>query len=295
MCDSDYGILSSNKGDWSARRAKPMDVNAYLERISYSGPVTPTLETLRELHYAHLLAVPFENLDIHRGVPIVLDEERLFDKIVRHRRGGFCYELNGLFAALLRQLGFKVTLLSARVPIEENRVGPEFDHLCLRVDLDTPWLADVGFGESYIEPLPLLLNAEQFQRNNFYCLDKREDRWRVLRFSPEPGRRPGAAVKTETTCEWRTLYDFTLQPRQLPDFEAMCRHHQTSPQSHFTRNRVCSILTPTGRVTLTGTRLVITENDIRRECPLAGSQDYDDAMQRYFGIRLSNEAAVPAS
>ena len=222
-----------------------MNLDSYLARISYSGPLAPTLETLRAIHYAHLLAVPFENLDIHRGVPIVLDQEHLFDKIVLHRRGGFCYELNGLFAALLRELGFHVTLLSARVPIAENRVGPEFDHLTLRVDLDTPWLADVGFGESFIEPLPLLPNAEQFQRNVFYCLDTREDRWRVLRYSPEPGNQHGVPVLADSASEWRMLYDFTLQPRRLSEFDAMCRHHQTSPESHFTRNRVCSILTPT--------------------------------------------------
>ncbi len=260
-----------------------MNVDAYLARIAYSGPRTPALETLRALHYAHLLAVPFENLDIHHGVPIVLDEERFFDKIVLRRRGGFCYELNGLFAALLRELGFEVTLLSARVPIEENRVGPEFDHLCLRVDLETPWLADVGFGESFVEPLPLLMNAEQYQRNVFYCLDVVDDRWRVLRYSPEAGDKRGVFVGNG---EWRMLYDFTLVPRRLSEFAAMCRHHQTSPDSHFTRNRVCSILTPTGRVTLTGTRLVISEGASRREVPLETNREYDSALQRYFGIRM---------
>lgn len=263
-----------------------MDLAAYLRRISYSGPLEPTLETLRALHYAHLLAVPFENLDIHRQVPIVLDEARFFDKIVRHRRGGFCYELNGLFAALLRQLGFEVTLLSARVPIEENRVGPEFDHLALRVDLETPWLADVGFGESFIEPLPLLPSAEQFQRNVFYCLDQVDGRWRVLRYAPEGGSRHGIPVKSDPDCEWRMLYDFTLIPRALSEFGAMCLHHQTSPASHFTRQRVCSILTPTGRITLSGTRLVITEDGTRRELPLPAPEDSDLALQTYFGIRF---------
>jgi N-hydroxyarylamine O-acetyltransferase len=268
-----------------------VDVNAYFRRIAYSGPLEPTLDNLRAIHYTHLLAVPFENLDIHRGVPIVLDEERFFDKIVRDRRGGFCYELNGLFAALLRELGFRVTLLSARVPIEENRAGPEFDHLTLRVDLETPWLADVGFGESFIEPLPLLLNAEQYQRNVFYCLDQHEGRWRVLRYAPEEINQRGVPVETTATWEWRMLYDFTFTPRQLKEFAGMCRHHQTSPESHFTRRRVCSILTPTGRITLTDSRLVITEGTQRREVPLATAQEYDVALEKYFGLRLG-EAAV---
>ncbi len=268
-----------------------MDAAAYLRRIRYSGQLQPSLETLRALHYAHLLAIPFENLDVHRKVPIVLDEGRFFDKIVLQRRGGFCYELNGLFAALLRELGFRVTLLSARVPVEENRAGPEFDHLALRVDLDTPWLADVGFGEAFIEPLPLLLNAEQFQRNVFYCLDEHEGRWRVLRYAPDPALQRGVPVKADPASEWRMLYDFSLAPRRLSDFEGMCRHHQTSPESHFTRRRVCSILTPTGRVTLTDTRLVVTEGAQRRELALTATGEYDAALQQYFGIRLDQAVA----
>jgi N-hydroxyarylamine O-acetyltransferase len=120
----------------------PACVDSYLNRIGCSGAREPTLDTLRQLHLAHVSSVPFENLDIPRR-PIVLDEAALFAKIVGRRRGGFCYELNGLFAALLRELGFRVTLLSARVPNAEGRPVPEFDHLVLRVDLAEPWLADV--------------------------------------------------------------------------------------------------------------------------------------------------------
>src|SRR4051812_10193641 len=92
-----------------------LDVHAYLERIRYHGPLDPTAETLRRLQVAHLLSVPFENLSIHWGEPIELDDEALFEKIVVRRRGGFCYELNGLFATLLRALGFDVAMLSAGV------------------------------------------------------------------------------------------------------------------------------------------------------------------------------------
>src|SRR5215207_11196611 len=113
---------------------RPMDIQAYLRRIHYRGDLTPTATTLRELHRAHLLAVPFENLDIHLGRPIVLDQDALFDKIVTRRRGGFCYELNGLFALLLRELGFEVTLLAAGVARADGGFGPEFDHLTLLVE-----------------------------------------------------------------------------------------------------------------------------------------------------------------
>ena len=88
--------------------AEIMDISSYLRRIDYSGSREPSTDVLHKLHQAHLLTVPFENLDIHLGHPIVLGEAHLFNKIVNHRRGGFCYELNGLFAALLRELGFEV-------------------------------------------------------------------------------------------------------------------------------------------------------------------------------------------
>src|SRR5574341_1384060 len=114
-----------------------MDVTTYLNRINYRGSTAPTAAALRGLHLAHLYSVPFENLDIHLGRRIVLDEASFFDKIACHRRGGFCYELNGLFAALLRELGFNVTLLSAGVyEAEHDRFGPDCDHMVLLVQLE---------------------------------------------------------------------------------------------------------------------------------------------------------------
>ncbi len=251
-----------------------MDIRAYLDRLDVYCPASPTLETLRELHYAHLLAVPFENLDIPER-PIVLDEERFFDKIVRRRRGGFCYELNGLFAALLRELGFRVTLLSGRV---DNGKGAgstmrEFDHLALRVDLDEPWLADVGFGESFYEPLPLAANAPCDEAGMKYWLERGDDaRWRVLSKRGQNGN--GAKV----------LYDFTLTPHPLSDFGGMCRYHQTAPESPFMQRKVCTRLTPTGRVTLANMRLIITENGSRQERALAGEREYAEALREHFGI-----------
>src|SRR5690348_5853237 len=110
-----------------------MNLPAYLDRIAYTGSVAPTAENLNLLHRAHLQHVPFENLDIAHSRPIVIDPDVFIRKIVEERRGGFCYELNGAFAALLRAIGFHVTLLSGRVPKRDGSDGPEFDHLTLRV------------------------------------------------------------------------------------------------------------------------------------------------------------------
>jgi N-hydroxyarylamine O-acetyltransferase len=126
------------------------------------------LETLRGLHKKHLLSVPFENLDIHLGRPIVLSEEAFYEKIIRDHRGGFCYELNGSFAALLTRLGFKVTMLSARVASRSGGFSPEFDHMTLLVAFKGRWLVDVGFGDSFTEPKRLDYSGLQSDNGRVY-------------------------------------------------------------------------------------------------------------------------------
>lgn len=249
-----------------------------MQRIGQQGPLAPTIETLRALHQAHLLSVPFENLDIHLGRPIVLDEAAFFRKIVEERRGGFCYELNGLFAVLLRALGFDVTLLSARVARPDGDFGPEFDHLLLLVQLEERWLADVGFGESFREPLRLDEPGEQAQPHGVYRLTRDGDDWTYWSRDPAQG--------------WQARYRFTLQPRRLTDFAEMCRYQQTSPQSHFTQKRICSLATPSGRISVSGTRLILTEHGQRQERELASEAEYESALREYFGIDL--HPATPA-
>ncbi len=130
-------------------------VGRYLDRLGLGTPAGPDASVLCALHQAHLTKVPFENLDVHLGVPITLDPGALADKVLGRNRGGFCYELNGLFAELLTALGFRVTLLGARV-WGEHGFGPPLDHLVLRVgcaDDPAEWLADVGFGAHSLFPL----------------------------------------------------------------------------------------------------------------------------------------------
>jgi N-hydroxyarylamine O-acetyltransferase len=247
-----------------------MNLQAYLQRINYAGPLDPSIETLAGLHQAHLLAVPFENLDIHLGRPIIPDEAAFFRKIVEERRGGFCYELNGLFAALLRELGFDVTLLSARVARESGGFGPEFDHLTLLVQLEERWLADVGFGDCFREPLRLDEQGEQCQRMGSYRLAKEGIGWVLWELSKEAG--------------WQPQYQFTLQPRRLADFAGMCHYQQTSPESHFTQKRVCSLATPEGRVTLSDSRLIVSQNGQREQRELSSQAEVESALRSWFGV-----------
>jgi N-hydroxyarylamine O-acetyltransferase len=250
-----------------------MDVPAYLARINYHGSLSPSADVLRDLQRAHMFTVPFENLDIHIPREIVCNEDRFIHKVVNEHRGGFCYELNGAFAALLRALGFSVTLLSARVPCADGSDGPEFDHLTLRVDLDEPWLADVGFGDSFLEPLRLQSGLEQPQGDRVYRIVAAGD---VLRCEVKDGP------------AWKLEYLFTLKPRQLPEFAEMCRYHQTSPESPFTRKRVCSRATPEGRITLSNGKLIETRNGQRQERALS-DEEWKSKLQELFGVICPGE------
>lgn len=247
-----------------------MDAAAYLQRINYDGPVTPSAETLRQLHLAHLLSVPFENLSIHRREPIVLDDAALFEKIVRRQRGGFCYELNGAFAALLRALGFRVTMLSAEVANSEGEFGPPFDHMTLLVTLEDRWLADVGFGDSFREPLLLDDRGPQIQGDEAFRIEEGETHLLM-------SRRRGDG-------DWEPQYRFTLEPYGFADYNEMCRYHQTSPQSHFTQKRICSRATLDGRVSLSEMRLITTRGREREEFELADQTQYEKILREKFGI-----------
>ena len=250
-----------------------MNLRAYLRRIGITGPLRADARTLKHLQRQHLFTVPFENLSIHMGEPITLDLAALHDKIVRRRRGGFCYELNGLFAELLRRLGYRVTLLSAGVARDAGGFGPEYDHLLLLVELDRRWMVDVGFGENFKLPLDLDAVGAQVQGSKAYRILRRDD-FHLLQERSGAGR-------------WKDSYRFTLVPRELADFAGMCRHHQTSPDSHFTGNRVCSLATPTGRKTLSGTKLIETgSNGARRERAVIDDAEYRQLLREQFGVRL---------
>jgi N-hydroxyarylamine O-acetyltransferase len=252
-----------------------LDTNAYLERINYYGSLAPSAETLRGLQLAHLLAVPFENLSIHAKQPIVLADEALFTKIIERRRGGFCYECNGLFASLLRAVGFEVAMLSAEVANADGVFGPAFDHMTLMVSLEQRWLVDVGFGDSFREPLLLDEPDEQLQGNRAYQIVT-----------------DGSVFTLKQRIEddeWKAQYRFTLQPHRYDDYAEMCRYHQTSPQSHFTRARICSLATEEGRITLSDMRFItMSMNKEKQERNLTSEAEYATILRERFGIVMTS-------
>ena len=260
-----------------------MDVPTYLARIRYDGSLGPTPETLRALQLAHLIAVPFENLDIPLGRPLRLDPEALFHKIVARRRGGFCFELNGLFAALLRELGFHVDLLGASVARDDGQYGISSGHMALRVHcpgLGVPWLADVGFGDSFRHPLRLDTVEEQADSS---IADGR-------RFRVSPLGEEMLYEMRESDGPWQPRYRFLLAPLPMEHFSGPCDYMQSSPESPFTRRRICSRATPDGRVTISDLKLIVTARGQRTEQSIR-EEDYPVLLRKHFAMDLAAEGA----
>jgi len=248
-----------------------MNVPAYLDRINYRGPLNADVKTLRELHLAHLRNVPFENLSIHAHQAILLNDESLFDKIVTRRRGGFCYELNGLFAALLRAIGFQVAMLSAEVANDAGEFSAAFDHMTLMVTLDDRWLVDVGFGDSFVAPLLIGQRGAQAQGNRTYRIEPLEDYMVMQKMANE-------------TADWKSEYRFKLTAYQYEDYLERCLFHQTSPASHFTQNRICSMLTTKGRISISDKRFIVSADGLRHDYPVHSDEEYRHLLQERFGI-----------
>jgi N-hydroxyarylamine O-acetyltransferase len=247
----------------------------YLDRIRFSGRPKIDLDFLSRLQQAHLHNVPFENLSIHSRERIRLEPSWLLEKIVRRTRGGFCFECNGAFGWLLAALGFDVQRLSARVYNEQRGSYSEpFDHMLLLVNLGARYIVDVGFGESFRQPLQLDERADQAQPWGKYRLMAGEDQYIYQRWV-EGG--------------WRPQYTFTVAPHPLDAFSGMCKFHQTSPESPFTRNWAASLATQKGRITLVeenrDARLITTENGRRHETIIMGLENSLLLLDEMFDLR----------
>jgi N-hydroxyarylamine O-acetyltransferase len=263
-----------------------VDVQAYLDRIGARMPAEPTAAALAELQVAHLLAVPFENLDIAEGRRISLDLEAVFDKVVRRRRGGFCYELNGLFCWALTAVGFDVTMLAARtVDGVHGPLGPESGHLTLRVDIaGEPWLADVGFGDSPRTPLPLDPGEHEDALGRRYRFVVENDEWDLLEHLDERSEARELIATLDPEARWRVQYRFTMAQRRLEDFLSTCRWQETE-SSFFAGHRFCTIATPDGRRTFMDDRLIVRSGSTRTEQAVA-EEDVPGLLRDLFGVVL---------
>jgi N-hydroxyarylamine O-acetyltransferase len=248
-----------------------MNIQAYLDRIGYQGERETSLAVLRSLHAQHIFRVPFENLDIHYGKEITLEVSSIYKKVVEQKRGGFCYELNLLFHGLLRELGFESSIIAARIFDREGVPGPAFDHMCLLVDLEQPWLVDVGFGDLFLQPLVLQADTIQTDGRNYFKVEKIAADAYVLFMASE---------KTNFCRK----YTFSTQAQVVWDFAPICRDKQTNPDSYFVKNKVCTRPTRTGRITLFNQKLIHTEGEQKLESFLEDEEQFVAILRKQFDL-----------
>jgi N-hydroxyarylamine O-acetyltransferase len=201
-----------------------LDIGAYLSRIGYAQHLDPTIETLSGLHFAHATRIPFENLDILLGRPIAIDLASLQSKLVTNRRGGYCFEQNTLFAAVLESVGFRVTRLAARVRFGSTAIRPR-SHMLVSVAIDDgAWLADVGFGgEGLLYPIRIDCD-EEVRQGAWTFRVIAEGEIKVLQSLHADG--------------WFDLYAFTREPQYAVDFEVSNHFTSTYPRSPFVQSLI---------------------------------------------------------
>ncbi|MDP3855164.1 arylamine N-acetyltransferase [Phenylobacterium sp.] len=253
-----------------------VDVQAYLDRVGFSGPARADLATLTALHRGHLRSIPYENLDVQLGRPMTLDTGAAFDKLVTRRRGGWCYEMNGLLGAVLQEIGFSVTRMAGSVSRGERGDRPLGNHLVLRVELDRPYIADVGFGDGILEPFPMSFGDLDCAGYSFR-LEDLDGKW--LRFHNHAN---GGAP----------YFDFTLAPASPDELGATCRWLSTSPESIFVQTALAFRHTPDGIVALLGRAHRRIRPDGKETTLLNSAEEFVAVLKQDFGLDVPEAAAA---
>ncbi|HEV7517524.1 MAG TPA: arylamine N-acetyltransferase [Thermoanaerobaculia bacterium] len=253
------------------------DLEAYLERVGYTGDREPSHAALAALHLAHATHIPFENLDVLLRQPIRLDLESLQAKMVRGGRGGYCFEQNTLFAAALDQLGFSVRRLAARVRARAHRVLPR-THMLLLVDIGVSgdggtWLADVGFGaEGLLLPVPFGDRQEA-----------RQFAWTYRVVAEEPGLWVLQSLRGDI---WEDLYAFTHEPQKPIDYEMAHYYTSTHPESRFLHTLTVQLAAPEGRRILRDRELLLDRGTLVTSRPIADDEEFLAVLAETFGLRF---------
>ncbi len=261
---------------WSSAE---LDLDAYLERIGYEGSPRADLETLREIHRRHIAAIPFENLEVMLGRPVLLDIKALQDKMVAKRRGGYCYEQNSLLAAVLEHVGFSFRGLGARVRAGAERLRA-VTHMALAVEIDgEEWLCDVGFGgEGLLEPILFRPGVEARQGEWTFGIGQEQKDVRVLRSLHPEG--------------WWDIYAIGPEDRFPIDYVLMNHYTSTHPRSPFIARAVVQQAEPTLRRTLVGSTFVNVRADGSTEQREVGPEELSAMLRSEFRIDLDDEEAA---
>lgn len=252
------------------------DPNAYFKRINYSGSREPTEKTLNEIHICHSLNVPFENLDVFYGKPPLLDEVSLYNKIVKDRRGGYCFEMNGIFSIALQRMGFKVTNLLARVTIDGINYTSKTHQVILVEAGNKKWLTDVGFGnDGIIAPLLLVEDTDQKQFAHVYRIVKE------TKFG-------GYLLQKKTGATYNNMYAFTMDECYPEDFIMSNHYTSTFPESFFKVMRMCTIPTREGRITLTDNHFKVVKDEEVTVSEIRNEEEFNNYLRKYFKLDLEN-------
>ncbi len=255
-----------------------MNVDGYLARIGLDHRPPPTLEGLRAVHAAHLLAIPYENLDVQLGRPVTIERPAIYDKIVGRRRGGWCYEMNGILGWALGELGFRVTRATGAVMRVLGHDTSVANHLVLRVDLDVEgtYLADVGFGDGPRDPIRVV--PGEFESNGFrFGLERADGEWWRLINHPNGGA---------------PSFDFHLAPADEARFAARCAELQTDPNSHFMLNLFCFKHRPRDILMLRGRVLRTLRPDGFDDRLLESAEDLVTTLRDDFTLDVPQIASV---
>lgn len=246
-----------------------MDVQAYLKRISVEKEDKLTLEYLARLQKNHMEKIPFENLDVTRKVEIKLIIDRFYEKVMGNGRGGFCYELNGLFQQLLTNLGYRSHLIACTVKKPEGWAKAD-THAAIIANLDQPYLVDVGFGDSLRQPVPLTGEERTDVSGTYRVFQTEQGSLDLQRFDENL---------------WKTLYRFTTAVKNIEDFSEGCLYNQTSPDSTFTHGDIVTIATADGRITLSGLTVTQTKNGQKEKWELS-EEEKIKFLEKHFKIKM---------
>lgn len=249
-----------------------MNITKILNRIGYVGPLHVNLKVLSNLQHAYLCTVPFENLDIHANVKIILDEDLFYKKIVENNRGGFCYESNSLFYELLKEIGFDVSIIAARMMISDG-ISPGYSHMALLVKLEEDYLVDVGNGQSVRDPMPITGDVISHSEGIRYKVG-------------EYGHNEFALFHREDNTEWSPRFVFSTARRHLEEFKVMCHYHQTSSDSVFTKQRLCTLATAKGRLTLIDNTFTINDDGEINTESVDSVEQMQEILQNHFKIKM---------
>ena len=254
-----------------------LNIDKYIERIGFSGDIEISEKCFKELHKCHVMSIPFEALDVELNRPIELALDKIYYKIVVNNRGGYCYELNWLFQELLSKIGFDSYLISASI-FDSEKYGPEYDHMATIVKLEDYWLADVGYGDLFIEPIQIKSGIQQADEFKMYEII-------------EP--RSNEYVLTESLVnrmDFRVKYKFKNVPKNAKEFKGQNEWKQSAKESYFVMNRICTMPTKNGRKTIfNNTYKVKTEGQIE-EVSIVGETRLREILENNFSIVLENKA-----